>query len=157
MAAKKKSTTQKKETTETEKKSTTKKSTKKSNEMIALTFLPILGAAQQYTALLRKKTINKVYGREVSAYAPAIDGLPVKLTVKKGEVIEVTKEQFEELQKRGHVESDEEYKERQNFIKNLNSQHPETLTWDMIVAEGSNFATLRDSQDIIYNDKLIRK
>ena len=52
--------------------------------------------------------------------------------------------------------SDEEYKKRESFIKNLSSQHPEILTWDMIVSEGANFATLRDSQDIIYNDKLIR-
>ena len=80
----------------------------------------------------------------------------MKLTVKKGEVINVTEEQFKALQEKGHVETDEEYQKRQNFIDNLSAQHPETLTWEMIVAEGSNFATLRDSQDIIYNDKLIR-
>lgn len=145
MATKKKQTTEK----------TEKKSSKKSDKVV-LTFLPILGAADQYSALLREKIIRKDYGREVASYAPAIEGLPMKITVKKGETIEVTEEQYKELQKRGHVESDEEYKQRQAFIKNLSSQHPETLTWDMIVAEGSNFATLRESQDIIYNDKLIR-
>lgn len=138
------------------KKETKKKTTKKSDKKISLTFNPILGAADQYTALLRTKVVQKDYGRDVAAYAPAIEGLPMKLTVKKGEVINVTEEQFKALQEKGHVETDEEYQKRQNFIDNLSAQHPETLTWEMIVAEGSNFATLRDSQDIIYNDKLIR-
>lgn len=140
----------KKETKEKETKS------KKASKKISLTFLPIMGAADQYTMLLREKTIKKVYGRETTAYAPAIEGLPMKLTVVKGEVIEVTQKQFDELQARGHVETDEEYKKRQAFIDNMSAQHPSTLTWEMIVAEGSNFATLRDSQDIIYNDKLVR-
>lgn len=134
----------------------TKSKSKKSDSKISLTFLPIMGAADQYTMLLREKTIKKVYGREVAAYAPAIEGLDMKVTVRKGEVLEVTKEQFEELQARGHVETDEEYKKRQAFVDNMSAQHPSTLTWDMIVAEGANFATLRDSQDIIYNDKLVR-
>ncbi len=138
------------------KKKQTSKTEKKSEKKIALTFLPILGAADQYTALLREKVIRRDYGREVASYAPAIEGLPMKLTVKKGDVVEVTESQFEELQKRGHVETDEEYAARQSFIENLSAQHPETLTWEMIVAEGSNFSTLRESQDIVYNDKLIR-
>ena len=146
MAAKKKETTTK-----------SKSKSKSEPKMIDLTFLPILGAADQYTALLRAKTIKKDYGREVAAYVPAIEGLPMKITVKKGEVLSVTEVQYKELQKRGHVETDEEYKKRQDFINGLSAQHPETLTWEMIVAEGANFATLRDSQDIIYNDKLIRK
>lgn len=145
MAAKKKQTSK-----------TEKKSEKKSEKKIALTFLPILGAADQYTALLREKVIRRDYGREVASYAPAIEGLPMKLTVKKGDIVEVTESQFKELQNRGHVETDEEYAARQSFIENLSAQHPETLTWDMIVAEGSNFSTLRESQDIVYNDKLIR-
>jgi ABC-type uncharacterized transport system YnjBCD substrate-binding protein len=92
----------------------------------------------------------------VASYVPAIEGLPIDFVVKKGEVVEVTQEQFKELQKRGHVETDEEYEARQEFIDNLSAQHPNTLSWDLIVAEGSNFATLTDSQKIIYNDKLIR-
>ena len=37
----------------------------------------------------------------------------------------------------------------------MNPQHPETLSWDMIIAEGSNFSTLLDSQNIVYNDKYV--
>jgi len=144
----------KKKKTETETKS---KETKKSkSKTIKLTFAPIMGAAAQYKALLREKVIKKAYGKETISYQPAIEGLPVDFVVKKNEIVEVTEEQFKQLQERGHVETDEEYKQRQEFIDNLSSQHPETLTWEMIVAEGSNFATLLDSQNIIYNDKLIR-
>lgn len=140
------------------KKKETKKETKstKSSKKIKLTFAPILGAAAQFSALLREKTIKTEYGNEIASYTPAIEGLPIKLTVQKGEVIEVTEEQFKALQDLGHAETDEEYKAREKFIKNMSSQHPETLSWDMIVAEGSNFATLRQSQFIIYNDKLLR-
>ena len=150
MAPKKKTKSEKSE------EKTEKKTTKKSEKKIKLTFSPIMGAASQFTALLREKSIKEDFGREVASYSPAIEGLPMKLVVQKGEVIEVTEKQFEELQARGFVESNEEYKARQDFISNLSAQHPETLTWEMIVAEGSNFATLRDSQKIIYNDKLIR-
>ena len=145
MAAKKKQTNK-----------TEKKSEKKSEKKIALTFLPILGAADQYVMLLRKKIVRKEYGREVAAYAPAVEGLPMKVVVKKGAILNVTEEQLKQLQERGHVETDEQYAARQSFIENLSAQHPQTLTWDMIVAEGSNFSTLRESQDIVYNDKLIR-
>ena len=148
MAAKKKSE---------EKTSKKSKSTKKSKsaKKIKLTFAPVMGAVKEFTALLRKKTMKSVYGREEPVYSPAIDGLPMELTVKKGEVIEVTQEQLDELRNRGHVETEEEYKSRQHFIKSMNPQHPETLNWDMIIAEGSNFSTLLDSQNIVYNDKLL--
>lgn len=141
----------------TETKKETKKETKsKKTSKVKLTFAPIMGAAAQYKALLREKEIKKDYGREVASYVPAIEGLPIDFIVKKGEIVEVTQDQFAELQRRGHVETDEEYKERQKFIDNLNAQHPDTLSWELIIAEGANFATLTDSQKIIYNDKLIR-
>lgn len=156
MAAKKKETKSKETKTKAKAKETKETKAKKTEEKIALTFLPIMSAADQFTMLLRKKDIKKDYSMDVAAYQPAIEGLPMKITVKKGEILEVTKAQFEELQAMGYVETDEEYKQREKFIENLSAQHPETLTWDMIVSEGANFATLRDSQDIIYNDKLIR-
>lgn len=140
----------------TETKSKKTESKPKKSKTVKLTFAPIMGAAIQYKALLREKVIKKAYGKEVITYQPAIEGLPVDFVVKKGEIVEVTEEQYLQLQERGHVESDEEYKKRQEFIDNLDSQHPETLTWDMIIAEGSNFATLLDSQHIIYNDKLVK-
>lgn len=142
----------KKKTTKSTKSTETKA---KKEKLITLTFLPIMGAADQYTALLRKKTMMKDYGREVPVYTPAIEGLPMKLTIKKGQTYDVTPEQLKILQDMGHVETDEEYKAREKFINEMSDQHPRKLTWEMIVAEGSNFKTLRDSQDIVYNDKLL--
>lgn len=133
-------------------KSSSKKQTAKK---VKLTFAPIMGAGVEYTALLREKAIKNVYGREQTFYSPAIEGLPMEFTVRKGQIVEVTEEQLKELQARGHVETDEEHLQRQNFIHTMSPQHPETLSWDLIVAEGSNFATLLDSQNIVYNDKLL--
>ncbi len=154
MAPRKK--TKKSESESTESTTTTSKTTKKTKKMVDLTFQPILSAADQFSALLRKKAIREEYGQRIPVYTPAIEGLPMKIVVRKGEVLSVTEEQFAELQQMGHAETDEEYKKRKDFVEKMSSQHPEKLTWDMIVAEGSNFATLRDSQFIIYNDKLLR-
>lgn len=134
---------------------TSKKTKSTPKKKIKLTFSPIMGAGKSFNALLRKKTVKNIYGREEAVYSPAIDGLPMKLTVKKGEIIEVTEDQLEELRVRGHVETEEEYQARQHFIKSMSPQHPETLSWDMIIAEGSNFSTLLDSQNMVYNDKLL--
>jgi len=141
----------KKKTTKTASKT---KSKAKTQKKIQLTFNPIMSAADKFRILLRKKEIKKVNGMEVPFYVPKVEGLPMKLVVAKGEVIEVTEEQLEQLG--NWVETEEEYNKRQKFIENMNPQHPETLTWDMIVAEGGNWATLADSQHIVYNDKLLR-
>jgi len=121
----------KKKTTKTASKT---KSKAKTQKKIQLTFNPIMSAADKFRILLRKKEIKKVNGMEVPFYVPKVEGLPMKLVVAKGEVIEVTEEQLEQLG--NWVETEEEYNKRQKFIENMNPQHPETLTWDMIVAEG---------------------
>lgn len=138
-------------------KSTTKstKATTKSKD-VQLTFAPIMSAAHVFKALLRKKEVDNVGGQEVIRTVPLIDGLPIDFKVKKGEVVSVTAEQFEQLQINGFAETDEEYKRRKKFIDSMSAQHPENLTWDMIVAEGGNWSTLADSQNIVYNDKLLR-
>lgn len=157
MAAKKKTKeTKEAEETKEETKKTKKTSAKKSKK-IKLTFEPIAGAAVQYKALLRERVVEKNSIREMVSYVPAIEGLPLELVVRKGEVVEVTPEQYDRLVEMGYAESKEEYKQREKFIESLRPQHPESLTWDMIVAEGANFSTLLESQNIIYNDKLIIK
>lgn len=136
------------------KKSTTKKETKPKAKMTKLTFNPIMSAASKFTILLRKKEIKRINGSEVPYHVPSVEGLPMKLVVEKGEIIEVTEDQLAALEP--WVETEEEYQRRQQFIDNMSAQHPETLTWDMIVAEGGNWSTLADSQHIVYNDKLLR-
>jgi hypothetical protein len=150
MAAKKTST--KKETTKKETK--TKSKSKAKSKKVKLTFNPIMSAANKFTILLRKQEMQRVRGEDIPVNVPLIEGLPMKLVIEKGEVIEVTEEQLEQLAP--WVETKEEYEKRQEFIDNMSAQHPENLTWDMIVAEGGNWATLADSQRIVYNDKLLR-
>ena len=149
----------KKTTKSTEKKETTKKTTKKSaskkEEKIQLTFMPVLTAATQFKMLLRNKTEAEVNGQKVLKTTPLIEGLPVEVIVRKGEILDVTPAQFKELQTLGYVESDEDYERRKQWINALPPQHPEKIPWKSIEKETSFWITLKDSEQI-YNDKLIR-
>lgn len=151
MAAKKKTDASKK-TTE---KKTTEKSTKKSSNKIQLTFRPLVGGAKAMNVILKTQKFEERDGRNVAVDVPLIEGLPEKLTVHRDEVIEVTKAQYDELMNLGLVETDEEYQERQDFVDNIESQHPDKLSFSQLEGNGG-FLTLRDSQHKIYMDKLIR-
>lgn len=135
---------------ETQKKETTKKSSK-----IKLTFQPMVASAKVLRVRLVKKEWQEINGRQVEISVPKIKGLPEILEVAKGEVIEVSKTQFEQLQQLGCVETDEEYKKRQQFIDSLGDQHPQKLTYDQIDKDYVNNAGLRDFERL-YTDKLIR-
>ena len=135
-----KKTTKKKSTT-TKKTTTTKK--------IKLTYLPLGFSANSINFPLREKDKK---GRN----KPLIKGIPMNLEVQKGEIIEVTQKQFEELQIEGVVETEEEYKERKAFIKGMKNQYPQTFS-DLEVAElKGDLISATESQRLIYNDKLIR-
>lgn len=151
MAAKKKTETSKKTTT---KKTTTKKTTKKSDK-IKLTFRPLVGGAKAMNIILKTQKIEERDGRRMAVDAPLIEGLPEKLNIRRDEVLEVTQAQYDELMKLGLIETDEEYQERQDFVENLESQHPDKLSFNQLEGNGG-FLTLRDSQHKIYMDKLIR-
>lgn len=146
----------KKSTKSTTKKEETKKETPKAKKTIQLTFAPMLSAATQYKMLLRKKVEKDVNGDTVLVNAPLIDGLPVEVIVKKGQIFNVTQEQYEALQNLGYVESDEDYARRQAYIKTLPPQHPdEKIPWHSIEQERPFWISLKDSE-MIYDDKLIR-
>lgn len=145
MAAKKSKSTKK----------TEKKTTKKTEEKILLTFQPVVSSARKFIGRLQMKEYQEQDGRRVEAIVPRIEGLPMKLVVNKDEVIEVTPKQFEELQACGFVETDEEYEARQQFVDNLDPQHPDSLTFDQLDGKGRQFMTPQQSERI-YTDKLIR-
>ena len=136
------------------KKSTAKSKTKKANKKIKLTYQPILSAGQSFTALLRKKEFKDINGIRQAIYVPSIDGLPMKLEVQKGEVIEVTEEQYEQLVAERFVETPQEYQDRQDFIDRMATQHPESPSIDQVITDF--YSTARESQTIVYNDKLLR-
>ena len=140
--AEKKKTTTKKSSTETKKKKTTIKKVK-------LTYLPLGFSAGAINFPLREKDKK---GRN----QPLIKGLPMNLEVQKGEIIEVTQKQFEELQIEGIVETDEEHTKRKAFINGMKDQYPQTFS-DLEIAESNgDLISATESQRLIYNDKLIR-
>lgn len=144
----------KKETKKTAKK-TTKKTTKKS-EKILLTYKPIVSSSKKFIGRLPKQEFQDINGRRVEVTVPKIEGLPIQLIVEKDEVIEVTPEQLQQLEDCGFVETEEEYKNRQKFVDNLDPQHPETLTFSQLANENNHgFMSARES-NYIYTDKLTR-
>ena len=135
---------EKKKKTQTEKKKKTSTSKK-----VKLTYQPIGFNASAISFPLRKKDEN---GRN----RPLIKGLPTTLSVGKGEIIEVTQKQFEELQFEGCVETEEEYQERKAFINNMADQYPKTFSDVEIAIAKGDLISATESQKMIYNDKLIR-
>lgn len=149
MAEKKKTQQKKKTATKSEKKTT--KSSK-----IKLTYSPLGFGAEMMSFPLKTREYQDIDGRRVAVSVPLIKGLPMNLTIRKGEVIEVTKAQYEELKSLKLVESEEEYENRRKFIDNLQNQHPQTYN-DLEAAENlGQLLNSYDSQYKIFNDKLVR-
>lgn len=138
-----------------EKKKTQKKK-KTTTKNIKLTFMPIASGAKEVNFRLATKKMEERDGRNVQVNAPLIEGLPQILTVKKNEVIEVTPQQCDELEALGFVETQEEYKKRQEFVDNLDNQHPDKLSFEQMNGFNQGQLTMRDSQYKVYMDKLIR-
>ena len=87
---------------------------------------------------------------------PLIKGIPMELTFMKGDVMEVTQKQYDELVAEGCVETDEEYQMRKEFLKGMKDQYPKNFS-ALEVAENKGYLiSAHESQRIIYNDKLIR-
>lgn len=134
-----------------EKKATQKKKkTSSTPKKIKLTYKPIgFRGAPSISFLLREKDAK---GRN----KPLIKGLPMDFVVQKGEVVEVTQKQLEELEAEGCVETEQEYQERLKFIKGMKDQYPKTFS-DLEIAErNGDLISSQESQRMIYNDKLIR-
>lgn len=133
-----------------EAKKTTATKKKKTSKKIKITYNPIGFNANSmiYFPLYKKNDEGK--------NVPLIEGIPMELTLVKGEVLEVTQKQLEQLQAENCVETDEEYKERKNFIKGMRNQYPNTFS-DLEVAESKgDLIGVHEMQRVIYNDKLIR-
>ncbi len=143
--------TDKKEDTKKSTKATKKKSTPKK---VKLTYKPLFSASRSFTASLTKKTVKIDHGLETIVTEPLIKGLPTLLTVHAGEVIEVTKTQFEALDKAGFIESKEQVAKRKELERRVPKQHPERLTYDMMANNIDNSLTPLQSSNL-YSDKLI--
>lgn len=101
---------------------TTAKEEKNKNKKIQITFNPQFSVAESKTILLREVD-TVVSGNHVrKKYVPAIDGLPTELTIKKGEIYEVTHEQFKALYEMGYIDTPEDIKERKKARNAINTQ-----------------------------------
>lgn len=76
-------------------------------ETVKLTFRPQFSAATQKTIFLRELVSELVGNTVKKSYKPLIEGLPEKFTVKKGEVVTVTADQFIALFKYGFIDTPE--------------------------------------------------
>lgn len=136
------------------KKKTTKKEIKKANKTVKLTFRPLFSAAQNHTVSLTSRNVEIDNGMEVVKTKPAIEGLPRLFTIKAGEIVEVSQEQFEKLKEFGCIETADQVKYRKELEKNVDPQHPRRITYDMHDSQRDN--TLNAStMKKIYNDKFI--
>lgn len=138
---------------ETKKTTTSKKTTtprKTTSSKIKITYNPV--------GFNEKSTIYfPLYKKNEEGYnVPLIEGLPTSLSFTKGQVMEVTKKQYEELQKEGCVETDEEYKMRKSFIDGMKNQYPKTFSALEVADRAGDLISAHESQRMIYNDKLIR-
>lgn len=140
MAAKKKSTTQKKTTTTKPKK-------------ITLMYSPVGITAEYLSIPLRKK--ESVDGGVNLVNVPLIEGLPIELKFRKGDTLDVTPKQLEELRFHQIVETKEEHKKRIAFIKNMKNQFPKDLGSVERAEKEKTLLTAWDLQNKIYSDKLI--
>ena len=100
-----------------------------------------------------KKTTTKKTAAKKTA-TKIIEGLPGVLTVRAGEIIEVTPEQLEQLIELQFVESEEQVSNRKAIEKGLEPQHPERLSYD-IMATNRDFNIKPRELEKLYTDKLI--
>ena len=89
---------------------TPKSTSRKSQKKVKLTFKPQFSASQSKTLLLSKQEDVKIGNTIQKQRAPLVDGLPMELTLKVGEIYEVTEEQYKTLVQLGFVDTPEKIK-----------------------------------------------
>lgn len=123
-----------------------KKQTKKYPETVKITFDPQFSAATSKTLLLREEETELVGNKVRKTYKPLIEGLPTIWTVNKGEIVEITTEQFLQLYKLGHIDTPQSIAEKTAEFNSVGTQ------------SGVDPAQHRSAESLahLYQDKLIR-
>ena len=135
------------------KKTTQKKTTTKKNTKVKIMYSPVGLTAEYINIPLKKKVTQEGTINLVSV--PLIEGLPMQITLRKGQSIDVTPDQLQQLQNAKVVESDEEHKKRIAYIDNLPNQFPDGLSAVERAEKEKTLLTAWDIEHKIYNDKLI--
>ena len=123
-----------------------KKQIKKYPETVKITFDPQFSAATSKTLLLREEETELVGNKVRKTYKPLIEGLPTIWTVNKGEIVEITTEQFLQLYKMGYIDTPQSIAEKRAEFNSVGTQ------------SGVDPAQHRSAESLahLYQDKLIR-
>ena len=95
---------------------------KKQQKLIQITYNPQFSAAESKTVLLREQQQTIVGNAVRRDYVPVIEGLPTEFTIKKGEIKEVTLEQFKALYELGLIDTPEDIAQRRAEINKVENQ-----------------------------------
>lgn len=116
--ARRKTTAADEETTE----ETKAAKTSKKEQKIQITFKPRFSACTKKSVNLKQPKTVAVGDSLRTEYEPKIEGLPMVLTLKEDEVMEVTKEQFKALYEMGFIDTPEDIEERERQRMAINTQ-----------------------------------
>ena len=95
---------------------------KQDDRKLQITFNPQFSAAEQKTILLREPQTVTVGNAMRTEQVPIIPGLPTEFTIKKGEIKEVTLEQFKALYELGYIDTPEDIAKRKRDINAVADQ-----------------------------------
>lgn len=95
---------------------------KQDDRKLQITFNPQFSAAEQKTILLREPQTVTVGNTMRTEQVPIIPGLPTEFTIKKGEIKEVTLEQFKALYELGYIDTPEDIAKRKKDINAVANQ-----------------------------------
>ena len=112
----------KKKTETEETKSSTTKKAKKQEKKLQITYEPRFSASLKKTIILREPVQVAVGNTFKTEYKSKIEGLPPVITLEKGEVMEVTLEQFKALYELGYIDTPEDIEERERERLKYNTQ-----------------------------------
>ena len=95
---------------------------KQDDRKLQITFNHQFSAAEQKTILLREPQTVAVGNAMRTEQVPIIPGLPTEFTIKKGEIKEVTLEQFKALYELGYIDTPEDIAKRKRDINAVADQ-----------------------------------
>ena len=125
-----------------------KKNTSKTKhpETVKITFNPQFSAAEKKVLFLREEETELIGNKMRKTYKPLIEGLPTVFTVNKGEVVEITTEQFLQLYKMGYIDGPRELAQKTAEFNSVGTQ------------SGVDPAEHRSAESLahLYEDNLIR-
>lgn len=95
---------------------------KEQPEMVQITFRPQFSAAESKTVFLRELESELVGNTVKKSYKPMIAGLPQVFTIRKDEIVTISKNQFIALYKLGFIDTPEDLERKRNEFYSVGTQ-----------------------------------